>query len=65
MGRKDFDGWEQALESRLTGRFPWGSIALDKKIRVFVRASLPGTLRIAEVNLHIRSYRKFLVFRHL
>jgi len=35
MGRKDFDGWEQALESRLTGRFPWGSIALETRRFVF------------------------------
>jgi hypothetical protein len=37
----------------------------QQKVGVFVRAALPGTLRIAEVDLHIRSYRKVLVFRHL
>ena len=37
----------------------------QQQIGVFVRAALPGTLRIAEVDLHLRSYRKVLVFRHL
>ena len=37
----------------------------QQQVGVFVRATLPGTLRIAEVDLHIRSYRKVLVFGHL
>ena len=37
----------------------------QQQIGVFVRAALPGALRIAEVDLHIHSYRKVLVFRHL
>jgi hypothetical protein len=37
----------------------------QQQIRIFVRATLPGTLRIAEVDLHICGYRKFLVLRHL
>src|SRR5277367_4828703 len=32
---------------------------------VFVGAALPGTLWIAEVDLHIRGYRKVFVFGHL
>ena len=37
----------------------------QQQIGVFVRTALPGALRIAEVDLHIRSYRKVFVFCHL
>src|SRR5215469_4643995 len=37
----------------------------QEQIRVFVRTTLPWTLWIAEVDAHIRCYRKLLVFRHL
>src|ERR1700678_3213615 len=40
-------------------------ILAQQQIGVFVRATLPGALRIAEVNLHIGSYREVLVFGHL
>jgi hypothetical protein len=45
-------------------RFLAGSIAAQQ-IRAFVRPTLPGTLWIAEVDLHIRDHRKLLVLRHL
>jgi len=32
---------------------------------IFICSTLPGTLRIAEVNLHIRRDRKLFVFGHL
>src|SRR5580700_5413236 len=41
-----------------------GSIVVEP-VCVFVRATLPGTLRITEVDLHIRGHRKVLVFGHL
>ena len=37
----------------------------QQEIRVFVGAALPGTLRITEVDLHIRRYREVLVLGHL
>ena len=37
----------------------------EEQIGVFVGASLPGTLWIAEVDLHIRGYREVLVLGHL
>ena len=37
----------------------------QEQIAVFVGAALPGTLWIAEVDLHIRGYRKLLVLGHL
>jgi len=33
----------------------------QQQIRIFVRATLPWTLRITEVDLHIYGYRKFLL----
>ena len=36
----------------------------QEPVGVFVRAALPGTLRIAEVHFHIRGHRKVLVFGH-
>src|SRR5258705_2657926 len=40
-------------------------VLAQQQICIFVCATLPGTLRIAKVDLHIRSYRKILVLRHL
>ena len=37
----------------------------QQAVGVLVCSSLPGTVRIAEVDLHIRSYREALVFGHL
>src|ERR1700691_4338178 len=37
----------------------------QEQIGVFVGAALPGTLWIAEVDLHFRGYRKILVLGHL
>src|SRR5271154_2348278 len=37
----------------------------QEQIGVFVAAALPGTLWIAEVDLHIRGHRKLLVLGHL
>src|SRR5580700_4505882 len=37
----------------------------QEQIGVFIAAALPGTLWIAEVDLHIRGYRKLLVLGHL
>jgi hypothetical protein len=37
----------------------------QQQICIFVSSTLPGTLRITEINLHIRRHRKVLVFRHL
>src|SRR5271169_5020899 len=37
----------------------------QQAIGVFVRSSLPGAVRIAEVNFHIRGYREGFVFGHL
>ena len=37
----------------------------QQQVGVFVRATLPGTLRIAKVHLHIGGYRKVFVFRHI
>src|SRR5262249_32478517 len=56
------------VELRLRDRSQVGSsreVLSEEKIGVFVRSTLPGTLRIAEINLHICSYRKLLVFGHL
>src|SRR6202041_373669 len=53
-----------ALAKNQTGRCLAGSIAAEQ-IGVFVAAALPGTLWIAEVDLHIRGYRKLLVLGHL
>ena len=44
---------------------PSREVLPQQQIRIFVRATLPGTLRIAEVDLNICGYRKFLVLRHL
>jgi hypothetical protein len=40
-------------------------VLLQEQIGVFVCSTLPGTLWIAEVDLHICGYRKLLVLRHL
>src|ERR1700689_270918 len=37
----------------------------QEQIGVFIAAALPGTLWIAEVDLHIRGHRKLLVLGHL
>jgi hypothetical protein len=37
----------------------------QQEIRVFVRAALPGTLWITEVDLHIRRYGEVFVLGHL
>src|SRR5262249_4570516 len=37
----------------------------QEQVRTFVRATLPGTLRIAKINLHIRRHCKLLVLGHL
>jgi len=37
----------------------------QEQIGVFVLTTLPRALRIAELDLHIRSYRKVFVFCHL
>ena len=37
----------------------------QQAVGVFVCSSLPGAVRIAEVNFHIRGYREGFVFRHL
>src|ERR1700733_14095222 len=37
----------------------------QQEIRVFVRAALPGTLWITEVDLNIRRYREVFVLGHL
>jgi len=37
----------------------------QEQIGVFVGGALPGTLWIAEVDLHFRGYRKILVLGHL
>src|SRR5271168_2715568 len=37
----------------------------QQQICIFVCSTLPGTLRITEINLHLRRHRKVLVFRHL
>jgi IS30 family transposase len=41
------------------------NMRVSKEVGVFVRAAPPGTLRIAEIDLHIRSDRKVLVSGHL
>jgi hypothetical protein len=38
----------------------WREVLPQQGIRILVRAALPGTLRIAEINLHIRSTVKSL-----
>ena len=53
-----------AIESSQRDPYLW-EVLPQQQIRVFVRPTLPGTLWIAEVDLHIGSYRKVLVFRHL
>src|SRR5271156_2965850 len=42
-----------------------GEVLPAEEIGVFVGAALPGTLWIAEVDLHIRGHRKLLVLGHL
>ena len=37
----------------------------QQAVGVFVRSSLPGAVRITEVNFHVRSDREAFVFRHL
>src|SRR5271168_4135088 len=37
----------------------------QQAVGVFVRSSLPGAVRIAEVDFHIRGYREGFVFGHL
>lgn len=37
----------------------------QEQISVFVRATMPGTLWIGEVDLQIGGYRKLFVFGHL
>lgn len=46
------------------GRFSWIGIVAARG-GVFVGATLPRAVRIAEVDSHIRSYREVLVFGHL
>jgi hypothetical protein len=36
----------------------------QEQICIFIRCTLPGTLWIAEVDLHIRGYRRLLVLGH-
>jgi hypothetical protein len=40
-------------------------ILSQQAVGVFVRSSLPGAVRITEVNFHIRGYREGFVFSHL
>ena len=37
----------------------------QEQIRILVRATLPGTLRIAEIDFHVGGDSKVFVFRHL
>jgi len=39
--------------------------AYSREFQILKSRVLPGTLRITEVDLHILSYPKVLVFRHL
>ena len=42
-----------------------GQVLSQQSIGVFVRSSLPGAVRITEVNFYIRRYREVFVFGHL
>ena len=56
------------VELRLRGRGQVGSsweVLSQEQICIFIRSTLPGTLWIAEVDLHIRGYRKLFVLGHL
>src|SRR5271163_4104460 len=39
-------------------------VLTQQAVGVFVRSSLPGGVRITEVNFHIRGYREAFVFSH-
>jgi hypothetical protein len=54
-----------ALANRRTGLFLEGKYCRSSKLVCFVDAALPGTLRIAELDLYIRGYRECLVLHHL
>src|SRR5271168_2578564 len=40
-------------------------VLTQQAVGVFVRSSLPGAVRITEINFHIRGYREGFVFSHL
>jgi hypothetical protein len=44
---------------------PLGEVLSQQAVCIFIAAALPGTLRITEVDLHLRVYREALVFGHL
>src|SRR5271168_1548251 len=54
------------LGLRVTGKVSsLRQVLSQQAVGVFVRSSLPGAVRIAEVDFHIRGYREGFVFGHL
>jgi hypothetical protein len=41
-----------------------GKVLPDQSIRTFIRASLPGAVRISKIDFHLRLFREKLVLSH-